>query len=152
MAYQATDVANAIIRLSLAENRPLTNMQIQKLVFLAHGFFLAFQKRPLFHENIKAWKYGPVIPELYDSLRKYGAGMVESEILSPMSEGIPDNSPAMQIIKRVYEVFKGWTGAQLSALTHEKGSPWDITWKRLPWSIISVDEIRNFYERELERI
>ena len=44
-------------------------MKVLKLVYISHGFHLALTNDPLIKENVMAWQYGPVIPELYFQLK-----------------------------------------------------------------------------------
>src|ERR1700722_15331022 len=81
--YSAKTIANAFWSKANNEHRPLTNMQLQKLVYFANGWNLALWKEPLIKENVKAWTFGPVIPPLYNALKKYGNGEVTALIDSP---------------------------------------------------------------------
>lgn len=48
-------------------------MQLQKLVFLAHGYYLASTRGvPLVDEPFEAWDYGPVCRNLYYEFRDFG--------------------------------------------------------------------------------
>lgn len=51
----------------------ISNLQLQKLVYYAQGWHLAFYGTPLFVEEIQAWRYGPVVKPLYDELERFGA-------------------------------------------------------------------------------
>ena len=35
--------------------------------------FLRILKKPCFYENIEAWKYGPVVPNVYSEFKMYGS-------------------------------------------------------------------------------
>ena len=53
-------------------------MKIIKLVYIAHGHYLAKNDSPLFTEKVEAWDYGPVIPSLYHEFKIYGAFPIDS--------------------------------------------------------------------------
>ena len=76
----AKTVANEFLRLAREEGSTVTNMKLQKLVYIAEGWYLALYDLPLYREDTVAWKYGPVIPELYEALRMYGSGEVTEAI------------------------------------------------------------------------
>lgn len=50
----------------------VTNLKLQKLLYYAQGFHLAVYGEPLFEEEIQAWAHGPVIPSVYNRLKRYG--------------------------------------------------------------------------------
>ncbi len=61
MAFAARQVANWFIERAAQEGEYLTQLKLQKLVYMAHGWNLALLGKPLISENIEAWKWGPVI-------------------------------------------------------------------------------------------
>ena len=139
--YSIISVANKFI--DLAGESCLTNMQLQKMAYIAHGFNLALRGTKLYYEDTRAWEFGPVVPELYEKLRGYGSGEVTEKIKEERSEF--DDSSA-EIIKAVYDNYKQYSGIQLSDLTHQKGTPWSKTWNYNQYGVIPADDIHNFYK------
>ena len=43
-----------------------TTMKLQKLLYYCQAWYLVWNDKPLFSENIEAWANGPVIRELYN--------------------------------------------------------------------------------------
>src|SRR5687768_4006741 len=74
--HDARNVANEFLRQAKERGTKLTNMELQKLVYIAHGYSLAILDRPLIKQYVEAWRYGPVIPDLYHALRQYRSGDV----------------------------------------------------------------------------
>ena len=145
MAYSSLVVANAFLDLAKAENKDLTNMQVQKLVYIAHGYALALLDRPLTYHNVHAWQWGPVMPRLYKKLSKYGAGIVSEHI--PCEEpSVEKDSEEYSVIKGVWQAYGDFTGAKLSGITHQPHTPWSVTWETAPYGIISEDVIREHYK------
>lgn len=122
MSYDARVVANAFLRIARDHHRLLTNMQLQKLVYIAHGYTLAILHEPLVKQDIEAWRYGPVIRDLFDALRKYGSGFVTEFI--PVQDRETLSEPQHSIIEAVEDAYSQYSGAQLSTITHEAGTPW----------------------------
>ena len=137
-------VANAFLALARANGKTLTNMQVQKLVFLAQGYSLAILGRCMFENNIHAWQWGPVIPRLYKALQEYGSGDVTSNLQA--DEPVPEKSEEAEIIAGVWDAYGSYSGSQLSALTHKPGSPWEAQWNRKRFGVIPVDDIKAYYE------
>ncbi|HEV7684881.1 MAG TPA: type II toxin-antitoxin system antitoxin SocA domain-containing protein [Pyrinomonadaceae bacterium] len=122
MAYDARTVANEFLRAAWQSGRTLTNMQLQKLVYIAHGYTLAILHDPLIGQNVEAWRYGPVIRDLYKALQMYGAGQVTDFIAQPSGETLSSTHRA--IVDVVEEAYGRFTGPQLSTMTHKADTPW----------------------------
>ncbi len=103
------------------------HMKIQKLMYFSCGWYLALQDKWLIEKDVKfqAWPYGPVIPVVYGHLKKYGKDIVSKRILEGEYEEPKEEKRT--IIDTVIEQYNSFTDWELSAITHKKGSPWDIT-------------------------
>jgi uncharacterized phage-associated protein len=129
--YDAATVANRFIELAEQQNRRLTPMQLIKLTYIAHGFSLAINRRPLIKQPVEAWRYGPVIPSLYRRMKSFGADGVDRP-LSPVFGGLRSEQidPSdLAIIDEVFAKYGKLTGVQLSYLTHKRGTPWERTYR-----------------------
>jgi uncharacterized phage-associated protein len=126
MAVRSRSVANELIRLAKESGRSLTPLQIIKLVYIAHGWMLAIYKKPLVSDRIEAWQYGPVLPDLYQSMKQYGGGSITGEV----PHGNADELDAQQklLAKQLFDIYAKFNGIQLSELTHQSGTPWHQTW------------------------
>jgi uncharacterized phage-associated protein len=128
-------------------------MQIMKLVYIAHGWSLAVRHRPLITDRIEAWKYGPVIPDLYQAVKEYGSAPVTAPVRAGLFSGpaVEPNEEERAFVERVYNLYRGFNAIQLSAMTHEPGTPWSQTWNPLLMhSEISNDLIADHYRRLLD--
>ena len=144
----AISAANAFLDLARREGRALTNMQLQKLVYIAHGYCLAKLKTPLFYNNVHAFEWGPVIPTLYKQLQQYGAEEVKNYI-SIDEPPISPNSPEMEIISEVWNDYKEASGLELSNRTHRPGSPWSETWRANQFGVIPDELIARYYRQHM---
>jgi uncharacterized phage-associated protein len=66
------EIANEFIRLAAEEGRTFDPMQLQKLVYIAHGWNLASFNQPLTGDRPEAWEFGPVYVRLSEALAAYG--------------------------------------------------------------------------------
>lgn len=140
--YNSLLIAKILLSLAAQQDRVLTPMQLIKLVYLSHGWMLGLYNRPLINQEVEAWKYGPVIPELYQEIKHYRSNPVKD--INYKEEIIDENS--LDIIEQVYKLYGSFTGMELSMLTHEKDSPWEITWNNGK-TIISNDLIAYYYKK-----
>jgi uncharacterized phage-associated protein len=134
--YDARAVANYFLELAGQEGKPLDPMGIQKLVYFAHGWTLAIYDRPLISQRVEAWDYGPVIRDLYNEFKRFGSSRITEPAEIPGDESgtrffycprVQESldPETVQLLRRVWEVYKDFTSIQLSNMTHLPGSPWE---------------------------
>lgn len=123
--YNAKDVAEYIVFLGSqslvgdnGEREGVTNLKLQKLLYLAQAYFLAKLNGPLFVDEIQAWEFGPVIPNVYRSYKKY----VSDPIFIEKEKDIIRAEDKEHIVK-VWDVFGGYSAGKLVDITHSH-SPW----------------------------
>ncbi|MGK8836188.1 Panacea domain-containing protein [Achromobacter xylosoxidans] len=57
----------------------LTNLQLQKILYIAHMLHLGRHGKPLIRgEEFEAWDYGPVLPSVYHHVSSFGAGRIKN--------------------------------------------------------------------------
>lgn len=145
--YAAEVVANAFLDLAAAEGRTLTQMQVHKLVYIAHGWTLALLGRPLIYNTVHAWRHGPVVRKLWDHWR--GQRELIAGLGLPVASGEPelrDDPEALEVILSVWRNYGQMDGEELSRLTHLPGSPWTQTFG-LPNDLIPNEVTREYYIR-----
>ncbi len=144
--HSARKVANFLIEEASRQGEGLTPLQVIKLVYIAHGFMLGKHKKPLVADRIEAWKYGPVIEDLYHQVKRYGRGAITSKISEDILSS-PFSDEEESIMRGVLETHGHCNGIRLSALTHQKGTPWQKTRETLgQYSIIPDDVIQDYYK------
>ena len=116
-------IANFFIRKSLKEEKPITQIKLQKLIFFAHGFYLALKEKPLVTEKIEAWQYGPVIPSVYHKFKKWGNNSI-NEVLLEHNNNLIINEDDIGFLDLVWHKFSSLSAAQLVKISHEKNGPW----------------------------
>lgn len=148
--HSSIKVANFFLEKAQKEKKDLTPLQLMKLVYLAHGWMLGAYGRHLIREPIEAWQYGPVIPELYQKIKKFRS----SPVFFPIEETDSHfDKEEINLLDQIYKEYADWSGIQLSALTHIQDSPWDIVWKLQGRdSVISNDLIMDYYKQKYEKL
>lgn len=142
------EVAQKFLELAWDEHRELTNMQLQKLVFFAHGIHLGAFGQPLIDEPVRAWDFGPVIPVLYEELRRYGRGNVTEDLIN-RDPGFDDEGTEMDAIRTTWETYRNSSAWTLSQISHLEGSPWEQVWNERRYALIPNDIIEDYYRRHL---
>jgi len=125
MTYDARQIANWFVTRVKQDNKVLSVMSLLKLTYIAHGWRLEMTNGPLFQNKIQAWKYGPVIPDVYNSFRSQGVNVQNP--VSLVASDISNEDSAF--LEQIYNIYGLMSAFQLSDLTHEVGGPWDIATK-----------------------
>jgi uncharacterized phage-associated protein len=140
-------VADDILKIAKRRGVSLTPMQLMKLVYIAYGWHLAMNGARLFRSNIEAWKYGPVIPELYKVIKRFGRDEIPSELISDLPI---TNSELNDFLESIVDNYGHYSGIALSNLTHMQGTPWHQVFRPNIMNIqIPDDLIREHYLRGL---
>ena len=122
MCYSASTIARYFIEKT---NGSKTPMQLNKLTYIAHGWYLAIYDKPLIVEDIEAWKYGPVVPVLYYQFKMYGGNYVPYKKVDETGSIKGDEK---MLLDKIIDVYGKYEGVQLSAMTHQKDTPWYRVW------------------------
>ena len=136
--HDARSVANALIRLGVEKTKLRDPLQLIKLTYLCHGWMLGLYQRPLSAQPVEAWRHGPVIPDVYHGLKRYGNRPIN--VLQDFPESDFDDLED-DLINQVFDVYSDFTGIQLSQLTHARGTPWHQTWYRTGRNSIIPDDL-----------
>lgn len=160
--YSSAAIANRFLRVARESgDTTITPMKVQKLVYIAHGWHLAYTDgKPLCREVVQAWRWGPVFHDLYHSVKKWGRepidGYVEDYWRDGVAHMIDDGSFGAKVIDAVWRSYGKYSAARLSRITHSKDSPWSKVYAKgrrnaeIPDSLISdhyFDLLRSAVEK-----
>ncbi|GAB1264264.1 Panacea domain-containing protein [Aurantivibrio infirmus] len=139
MTFPVKAVANELLEIAWEKDiNDVTPMKLQKLVYYAHGWWFGAFEKPLIDDQIEAWTFGPVVPDLYNATREYGNQPITkflTEIslasLSNITVKTPrvpkENKKVRSCLEWIIESYGNFNGIELSNLSHEKQGPWDET-------------------------
>lgn len=112
--YHAMQLAPFFIGLKV------TPLKLQKLLYYSQVWYFVKHGNKLFIDDIKAWMYGPVVPDVWATY-KY---VRNSDIIPSSNNNITYLDPNVK--DHLYEVWSAYghlSGAQLVDLTHSE-KPW----------------------------
>lgn len=96
----------------------MTNLKLQKMLYLAQKTSLKKESKALFPEEMRHWKFGPVVTEIYEKYKGCGAGPLKREEEINLGEAIES------LLESVYEKYNMYSAAGLVTITHN-----DRAWK-----------------------
>lgn len=149
--YSPFAVAKFFIEKASELKESVTPMKLIKLSYIAHGWHLAVLDTPLINENVQAWKYGPVFESLYHAFKRFGNNPIPPNAAMEFNYSTSDFEPKTRaLLEKVWEKYSPLNALQLSALTHQQGTPWYDTWEGTQFErqnvVISNDAIKVFYK------
>lgn len=117
--YKAVDLAKHVVNKCVADNCPISNLQLQEILYFIQERFLK-KNQITFAEDIEAWQFGPVVPDVYYKFCGYGAMPIASSF---DVERISGSDCAM--IDRIVEEKRSMDPWDLVADTHRENGAWD---------------------------
>lgn len=123
--HTAKDVAKYIIHKCTSENKPISNLQLQKILYYVQAASLKERSCALFTDEIEAWQFGPVVRSVYRAYCGYGAAAIyeRKEPEKPFSD---EEKELIDRVVREKMAKKPW---DLVNETHAPGKPWALVYR-----------------------
>lgn len=140
----ALKVANHLVAFSRVHGDPISNLKLQKLLYYAEGWYLAFYGKSLFSEDIQAWPRGPVVYSVWKHFSGYRWRPISRPIEMPK---MPNR--IQQHIEGLMEAYGDLSAYTLERMTHQE-RPWLEARKGLKDGqrsnrVISRETMRTFF-------
>ena len=120
--YLALEIAKYIIDKCTKDNCPISNLQLQKILYYIQREFLQ-QGEIAFPEEIEAWQFGPVVPEVYRQYCGFGALPIRMRYM--VSIELDDIRMINPIIEKK-RILNPW---DMVSDTHSSGKAWDLIYR-----------------------
>jgi len=102
-------------------NWQISNLELQKILYVAHMVHLGRYGRPLVNETFEAWTYGPVLPSLYRRVAMFGAEPIKNVFYAAR---VPEGGTERETLEAVARHLASMTPGQLVELTHWPKGAW----------------------------
>ena len=139
------------------KDHDIDNLKLNKLVYISLGWAFPILKRnlqsPLFIESVEAWQYGPVIPSIYHQFKQFRYKIITSKPFiydyvkkENLNLRIVD-SKIKNFLDEVWGVYGSVSSSDLVDLTHQKGTPWEQSYRSDKlYVIIPTERIKKYYD------
>jgi uncharacterized phage-associated protein len=125
-------VANLLLQEARLRGQRVSNLKLQKLLFLCHAIYLVDTGHPLVRGSFEAWQHGPVHREAYDAFKSFGAEPItgDAKRFDPVTGmrkpiELPTDRAVLDVVQKVLQFHGSKSPGQLVELTHAKDGPWD---------------------------
>lgn len=121
--YSAMEIAKYIITKCSKDNNPLSNLQLQKIMYYVQREFLQKKYVPLFNDDFYAWKFGPVLEEVYYNYCNRGASKIQESY-----KNIGLTKEEKEMVDNVVNAKRQLNPWDMVEETHKQGGAWDIVY------------------------
>lgn len=136
-----------LINLFHNDNKKVTQLHIQKLMFLFEAYYMNVTNEDKLYEcGYKAWNFGPVAPRLYKRYKNYGKDDIRLT-KEEEEEGNQIFEQKKNLMKELYNTFKDFSAMELVSFTHANGSPWKEVWENNPYGDISKESMKEWFSQ-----
>lgn len=144
MAEYFDVIANWFINKSIDKEEYLTPLKLQQLVYLSNCWHLAVRDEPLITQHFEAWKYGPILQDLYYKYKHWGKFLITTK-----EKDVPVEDSAVEIMEFCWDKYSFFSEKDITLLTNCEFSPWQQTRNRFRSTSdyrIPDDLIKNYYK------
>ena len=136
----ALTLAKYIVTKCVNDDCPISNLQLQKILYFIQVDTLKETSNPAFFDDIEAWQFGPVVPNVYYYFCGFGALPILDtfeEIVSPVKTNLR--------INEIIESKRAMRPWDLVNEAHEPGKAWATIFRNGEGNrkIIPVSLMRN---------
>jgi len=126
----------------------ITHLKLQKLLYYAQGIALAVFGKPIFDEDILAWKHGPVVLSVYEEYKECGSDPIEvirTEDDDRILEAMEADESNRNVLEATFTNYGKYSAWHLRNMTHDE-RPWKETALN---DVISKELIKKFFRDEV---
>lgn len=142
--YSALDVARYIIWYCKQSNYVISNLKLQKILYFVQADFLVNRGTPCFYEEIEAWDFGPVVPEVYHEFKIFGSSDIPASVCKGAEYMIIRSDRKM--IDDMVDECAQYTASYLVDVTHSQ-YPWKKAYRRGFNNIIKNSCIKAYFSK-----
>ncbi len=125
----------------------ITNLRLQKLLYFAQAYYLGALGRKLFSDEIEAWAYGPVVPEIYHRYKEY-ANTPIAEVVNEQDLDLSGKDKGL--LKEVWEGYGCYSTSYLVQASHAH-DPWKDAYEKSESAVISKEHMQAYYSPILSK-
>ena len=122
---KALDLSKYIVSKCIKDGHPISNLQLQKILYYIQREFLG-RDEIAFFDDIEAWQFGPVVPNVYYYFSGFGAMPIS--IPSADYPSLLDDMD-MGTVDRIVEEKRNLKPWAMVSETHRSGGAWAQTYK-----------------------
>ena len=143
----ALDVAKYFLFIAFQNGDTITNLKMQKLLYYAQAWYMVNNNgKLLFRDEIQAWKYGPVVPAVYQFFKEYNSYPIHHSVTESDIAIVPQHE--RDFLDEFAVEYFSMSATELVSMTHNE-APWKTAYSKGNNAVINTTEMYNFYRTML---
>lgn len=118
--WSAEELAKYIVTKCTEDHFSVSNLQLQGILYFIQKEALRQTGKPMFRDEIQAWKFGPAIPAVYYRFGGFGAMPIDAVYATRRPEGLEKS-----LIHKIMEEKRALAPWELYRETHRKDGAWE---------------------------
>lgn len=143
--YKALSIASYIIQRCNSQNKTISNLKLQKILYFVQAEFLVTKDQPCFAEEIEAWDFGPVVPIVYQKYKIFGGGNIP--VLGKKANPVILSGEDQKLVNGIVDECAQYSASTLVEITHHQ-TPWIEAYKNGYNRVISKESIKKYFSEE----
>lgn len=140
---RAMKVANKLLEIADLNGDLITNLKLQKLLYYAQAFYMVNNSgEKLFDDDIQAWEYWPVVPDVYHEYKKFNSYPIDYKKVKDKKFDFTPNQE--QYLSDFAAEYFRYSATELVTRTHQE-QPWKTATAKGRNSVIDTAEMYKFY-------
>lgn len=124
--YSALEIAKYIVLKCINDKHPISNLQLQKILYYIQKNFLQSKNERAFADDIEAWQFGPVVPNVYYHFCAFGSMSIIFYLGTLLNEINYDDKSSIDAIVEEKRKINVW---DLVNDTHKPNGAWAKIYK-----------------------
>ena len=149
MSDNLMKISDFFIQKAVDNGSPMGHLKLQKMLYIAFGWYLVRNNKNLFNDWFIAKKHGMVIGSVYDTYKKYGP----DPILKYKSHNL--DKEIYDFLNLIWDQYGQYSSMELCNYSHIEGNPFSIISKYDNLDkerIVERSLIYNFFLSEQKRL
>lgn len=140
--YNVLDICQYILYYYHANEKNLSNLKLQKILYFLQAEFLVAKNIPCFKEPIMAWGCGPMIPKAYHEYKVFGGALIPN--FNAKNNSHLFYREDLEIIDEMLKATINYSSTYMTQITL-KQTPWKQTYSPYFEREISHKSIKDFF-------
>lgn len=119
----------------------INNMRLQKILYLINMVYVGRHDKPLIFEHFEAWEHGPVLPILYNKVKRFGIDPIKRYVFESDLKTINDEE-ITQVLTNGWEKLCYKENWELIGLTRRVNGAWEKRYVAGKKEVITLEDLK----------